>query len=393
MKTKKQVLKFIFSALVVALAGVLAGITFKNFFEPLNLVPTGMSGLSLLISTWMGGALPTSIIYLFFNVILITFAFKIFGWKFIALTGIGLGCYTAGMQFGKIPALTDALVNTEGSYLLCTIVGAVFIGLCLGVALRFGGSTGGSDILGNIINRHFPKIKVGTCTLAFNALVITLNLFTNPIHMSFYSLIEAVLCAMAMDMVLDKSKKIVAFHIVCDKPKEIAQAIFKTYHRGVTELEATGMYTGKKKSTLICLVPYDQSYKLKEFVLTIDETAFVFSTPVTETIGEGLLWKLPDEPEENLQGKKERKKAKTISTPKDTTPLPAENPQVVIDETKPIEEVKVEKEETKTETEKRSVKKSTTTKKTTAKKVEKTEQPTEPSKPKQKKTPTKKKAE
>lgn len=321
MKTKKQVVKFIFSALIICIAGALAGIAFKNFFEHLNLVPTGMSGLALLISTWCGGALPTSIIYLIFNIILLAFAFKIFGWKFIALTGVGLGAYTLGMQFGHIPALTDAF---SGDYLLYAIVGAVFIGLCLGVALRFGGSTGGSDILGSIINRHFPKIKVGTCTLAFNILVISLNIFTNGFQMSLYSLIEAVLCAIAMDMVLDKSKKIVAFHIICDKPKEIAEAIFKHYHRGVTELEAKGMYTGNKKSTLICLVPYDQSYKMKDFILTIDETAFVFSTPVTETIGEGLLWKLPDEQDDKLQGKKSRKRQK--NTPNKMT----ENTELLI---------------------------------------------------------------
>ena len=390
MRTKKQVVKFIFSALIVAIAGACAGIAFKNFFEPLNLVPTGMSGLSLLISTWMGGALPTSIIYLFFNVILITFAFKIFGWKFIALTGVGLGCYTAGMQFGRIPALTEALIESK-DYLLCTIVGAVFIGLCLGVALRFGGSTGGSDILGNIINRHFPKIKVGTCTLAFNALVITLNLFTNPIHMSFYSLIEAVLCAMAMDMVLDKSKKIVAFHIICDKPKEIAEEIFKNYHRGVTEIESKGMYTGNKKSTLICLVPYDQSYKLKEFILTIDESAFVFSTPVTETIGEGLLWKLPDEQDENVQPKRIRKKQP--HSQQKSEPIMEEPKQIIVE----TEQNVVEKDE---KSEQATTKKSTTKRSTaSATKKASTEKTTSPKKKtsaktsQTKTTTTKKKAE
>ena len=383
MKTKKKILKFTFSAVVVALAGALAGIAFKNFFEPLNLVPTGMSGLSLLISTWCNGALPTSIIYLIFNIILLAFAFKIFGWKFIALTGVGLGCYTLGMQFGYIPPLANALIESK-DLLLCTIVGAVFIGLCLGVALRFGGSTGGSDILGNIINRHFPKIKVGTCTLAFNVLVLSLNIVTNGLQMSFYSLIEAVLCAIAMDMVLDKSKKIVAFHIICDKPKAIAEAIFKTYHRGVTEIEAKGMYTGNKKSTLICLVPYDQSYKLKEFVLGIDETAFVFSTPVTETIGEGLLWKLPDETEENLQGKRERKRQK--NTPNKTENIvetPIEN-QPILEETKtPIDITKTETEIAPTKTP--SQKRANTKKTTSSKKVE--------TKSTAKKTQTKKKAD
>ena len=387
MKTKKHVVKFIFSALIVAIAGTFAGITFKNFFEPLNLVPTGMSGLSLLISTWMGGALPTSIIYLVFNVVLIAFAFKNFGWKFIALTGVGLGTYTLGMHFGHIPALTESLVQDQ-NYLLCAIVGSVFIGLALGVALRFGGSTGGSDILGSIINRHFPKIKVGTCTLAFNVLVIALNIFTNGFQMSLYSLIEAVLCAITMDMVLDKSKKIVAFHIICDKPKEIAEAIFKTYHRGVTEIEATGMYTGNKKSTLICLVPYDQSYKLKDFVLTIDQSAFVFSTPVTETIGEGLLWKLPDEPEENLQGKKERKKQQK-NTEKPTEVVVEQENQMAPETTQILNEeatLQVEKAETIIEEKPAKETKSPAKRKaSTAKKVE--------TKSTTKKTQTKKKAE
>jgi len=120
-------------------------------------------------------------------------------------------------------------------------------------------------------------------------------------------------------MVLDSSKKIVAYYIICDKPSEISKGILTYYHRGVTRLDATGMFTGNEKSILLCLVPYDQSYKMREFVLAIDSKAFVFSTPVTQTIGENNLMSAPL-PDINI--KEKIKEIENITTPTaDTTQL------------------------------------------------------------------------
>lgn len=298
--TKKQITRFIFKILIVALAAFTAGVTFKSFFETMDVIPTGFSGLAMAISTWLswaGVTVPTSIIYLAFNVVLFLVAMKFFNWKFFVLSGVGLGSYVLGMQFGFIEIIA---ANASVDPLLYVIVGAILSGLCIGICVRCGGSTGGTDILGTIVNHRFPKIKTGYCMLGSNIIVLIIAITTKAIGEGLsggilnglYALVIAVLSSLATNLILDRSKKIVAFHIICDKAEEIALAIQKHYGRGVTRLEGEGTFTHKNKAVLLCLVPYEQSYKMREFVLKIDAGAFVYSTPVTETIGEQNLLKL-----------------------------------------------------------------------------------------------------
>lgn len=290
-KNKKDVNKFILQIFIVALAGLAGGSTFRTFFTPAEIIPSGISGLAQIIHnlfTQVSVNIPTSIIYLIINVILFLFAFKIFGWKFLLLSGIGVAMYTLGMQFGAIPGLYNA---TEIDTLLYAIVGSSIYGIVVGLAFRFGGSTGGSDIAGAIINRYFPNIKTGYCILCINIVVIVLTAITSGISTCLYALIVAVISAMATNLVLEGSKRVVSFYIICDKDEEIASAILEKFKRGVTSLEAKGMYSKQNKSMLLCLIPKENAHEMKKLVKEIDNNAFVFSSSVTETIGEGDFMK------------------------------------------------------------------------------------------------------
>ena len=289
-KQKKDIKKLIIQIIVVGMAALLGGASFKNFFESAGIIPTGLSGLAVIIRKGLmeiGLALPTSVIYLVINLILIGFAFKIMGWRFLLLTAVGMGCYTLGMQFLAIPQL----YNNPTDILLYAVVGSMIGGLTVGVAMKFGGSTGGSDIMGIIINRYFPRIKTGYCLLMINAVVLTLSIIVGGLQTGLYALIVAVVNAITTNLVLDGSKRVVAFYIICDKDEEIAEAILQKYHRGVTRLEAVGMFSKKGKSILLCLVPNDNSREMKKLVSSIDEDAFVFSAPVAETVGDGNFMK------------------------------------------------------------------------------------------------------
>ena len=290
-RQKKEIKKLIVQILVVAIVAAVGGGAYKNFFEALNIIPTGLSGLSNIIRIGLssvGFDLPTAVIYLILNLFLLAFAFKIMGWRFLLLTTVGMGAYTLGMQFLGIPVLINAVM---GDKLLACVVGASLSGLAVGVAMKFGGSTGGSDVVGVIINRYFPKIKTGYCLLMINALVLALSIVVGGLQTGLYALVVSVINALATNLVLDGSKRVVAFYIICDKDEEIAEAILAKYHRGVTRLEAVGMFSKKNKSVLLCLVPNDNSRDMKKLVASIDETAFVFSAPVTETVGDGTFMK------------------------------------------------------------------------------------------------------
>lgn len=290
-KQKQKLNKFILQIVMVSLAAILGGISFKNFFEPAGIIPAGFSGLSLIISKGfasIGVKIPTAVIYLIINITLFLFALKIFGWKFLLLSALGISFYTLGMQFIYIPALANS-VKTDT--LLAGILGAIFSGISIGIAMKFGGTTGGSDIAGVIINRYFPKIKTGYCMLLINAIVLTLSVLTSSILTGLYALIVAVVSSLTTNLVLDGSKRVIAHYIICDKDEEIAHALLERYHRGVTKLDGIGMFSKKEKSVLVCLLPNQQSDEMKKIVSAIDHNSFIFSSSVTETLGTGEFLK------------------------------------------------------------------------------------------------------
>ncbi len=290
-KQKQKLSKFIIQIAVVSIAALVGGANFKNFFESAGIIPTGLSGLALIIRNALslaGVTIPTSVIYLIFNLIIFLFAFKIFGWKFLILSAFGVGFYTLGMQFGAIKIIAGA---AEIDLLLYAVVGAILGGLSVGVAMKFGGTTGGSDIAAVMINRYFPKIKTGYCILMINILVLLLSIITGGLQTGLYALVVAVINSLATNLVLDGSKRVIAHYIICDKDEEIAHALLERYHRGVTKINGMGMFSKKDKSVLICLLPNEQSTEMKRIVSSIDKNCFVFSSVVTETIGNGDFMK------------------------------------------------------------------------------------------------------
>ena len=172
-----------------------------------------------------------------------------------------------------------------------SIVGGALNGFGIGIACRYGGSTGGSDVLAVIINKYFPRVKRGICILFINMVVIALTVATSGLSTALYAIIVAVIGSWGTDFILDKVKKVRAFYIICDKDEEIANALLRQYHRGVTRIDGQGMFSKKDKAVLLTLIPDVQTEELRAIVKDIEPNAFVFSNVVSETYGDGTFLK------------------------------------------------------------------------------------------------------
>lgn len=291
---RNQKFRFVVELLGVALGAMICGLTFPTFFSPASIIPSGLTGLAVIIADAMGIPQMTTIVYLIINVILFLIALKLFGWKFIVFTFVGIGFYTLAMEYFAIPGIANVdpeEIMTSYRLLYCLIGGGI-AGVGQGIAFRMGGSTGGSDIAAKIINKFFPKIKTGVAVLIINFIVVTTTiLYTSSWIAGLYAIIVSVISTITCDMVLDGSKTVRAFYIICDKDDEIAHGILERFHRGVTVIPAQGKFSNKEKRMLLCLVANHQAREMKEIVRSIDRNAFVFSTPVTETLGDGYFMK------------------------------------------------------------------------------------------------------
>ncbi len=281
-------LKFAFQIITIIAGCFVMGAAYNCFYTPNSITPSGFMGLSTIISTllsWANINISASIIYLIINVFLFVISLKLFGWRFGVLTLVGIGAFTLASEFATIPPLI--IISDEP--LLQAIIGGALAGTGCGIVFRAGGSTGGSDIVAVILNKYFPKIKTGYCGFIVGAVIVVLSMIINGVALGFYAMIGIFINAKATDMVLDGSKSVRAFYIICDKDKEVSEKILNTFHRGVTRLNVEGAFSNKEKRMLLCLVTNEQAPAMKSIIKEADPNSFVFSTSVKETLGESFF--------------------------------------------------------------------------------------------------------
>lgn len=255
------------------------------FYAPSGIILGGFGGISTIISYWLSLAginISISIIYLILNTILFIFALKILGPKFGAYAIVGILSYSLFLEVCKFPSIGGT------DWLLCSIYGGVISGIGTGIIIRRGGSTGGGDMLGCIVNHKKPKISIGWVTICVNIVVISVALFVYGLNLSLYAIIAIFISGKSADLIIDGPKSVKAFYIISNKSDELANALIKDLHRGVTSFDAYGKYSGKKLEVILCLVSGFQVRTLKDMVYNVDPNAFLFSVSVKEAMGKGF---------------------------------------------------------------------------------------------------------
>lgn len=250
------------------------------FLEPNGIAPGGVTGFAIVLKQITG--IPIYITNLVINgplfVMAVIILGKNFGWKTLYATG-------ALSFFLKI--LPSQIVTPD--YLLASIFGGLVSGIGLGIVFRFGGTTGGTDLMGALLNKYFPSISIATFMMAIDSLVVIFaGVVAKNIDTSFYSIISLFITARVIDLILEGMGYSKAFLIITEKTEEISQRIMEDLDRGVTLLEGTGMYTKERKDMLLCVVSRSQFMKAKNIVNSIDKDAFIMVTEVSEVLGEGF---------------------------------------------------------------------------------------------------------
>ena len=182
---------------------------------------------------------------------------------------------------GQLPPLTDDI-------LLGTVYGALVLGVGLGLILRGGATTGGSDMVARMVHNKFPIVSVGMFLFMVDCAVILCAAFTMSAKAALYALICIFVNAKAVDLVLAGFGSAKACFIITKHGESMAQRIMKELDRGATMLSATGAYSGEGRTVLISVVSQREVIPLKKIVRMEDAKAFVFITDTHETLGEGF---------------------------------------------------------------------------------------------------------
>lgn len=329
---KNKYCKEAFKILEIIVGILFMGLAFNSFFYSNNIAPSGFGGLAAVLSdlfhyklNWF--YISPTIIFLCMNAILIFFALKTNGKKYFFYSLAGIGLYALCIEFLKFD------LNLNDMFLAC-IFGSVFMGVGTGLVVRGGGSTGGGEMLGNIVHKLNSNITIGTVIIVVDTLVLALSFATYGLSNSLYTLLAIYLCGKITDFVIDGARNTRAYYIISDKYEEISSAVVTKLYRGATLINGEGVYSKNEKNILLCLINKYEARNLKDIVFEIDENAFLFSTSVTEAYGNGF---------EKRATKHKKRKIKNV---------PAEikkNNDIVIEENKIfVEEDKIDKKEDKT---------------------------------------------
>lgn len=268
------------SYIIIGLGVFIMAIGINYFLAPNTIAPGGVSGFAVVIEELIN--IPIYITNLVINIPLFIFGAKSLG-KSTALKTL-----YATLLFSVFLKILPPLVLTH-DMLLSSIFGGVLSGTGLGLVFKFGGTTGGTDLAGAMINDKFPNLSIANAMMSIDLLVVVFaGVVKKNIEVSLYSVIALFATVKVIDIILEGVGYLKAFYIITNKPDEIAERLMLDLDRGVTSLQGKGMYTKETKEVLLCVVNRSQFTRVKEMVKNIDPNAFVMVTEMYEVLGEGF---------------------------------------------------------------------------------------------------------
>ncbi len=275
-RTAADYVMLIVGALIQALA-------MRLFLVPSQLLSGGVSAIAQIIHSFNDW--PIGMMVFMGNLPLFFLGWRYLGGaRFAIRTGVAITAFSV---------LTDTLVcvvPAEGlthDLVLSSIFGGLMFGAGLGLVYRAKGTSGGSDILGQILY-HRKGIPMTQAYFATDTIVLLAGGVFWSWELALYGMIVMYISGLAAEMILEGPGILRTVTIISYEPQRVANEIMTVLERGVTILEGTGAYTGKRRPVLYCVVTRSEVNKIKALVHNIDADAFIVVGEAHEALGEGF---------------------------------------------------------------------------------------------------------
>lgn len=287
-----KVKKIAFDYVALTVAAVIFAFAWEVFMIPNGMSAGGLMGLCTVIQFATQGALQASWLYMGINAALIIIAVLAMGLAFgfrtiycIALSSLAMELVGGIEAIHAVPGGFFYIRETA----LIPIVAGAFEAVGLGLILRFGGSTGGTDILAVMINKYWP-VSLSKVFLVTDMMVIFLILFLPDKTFSdmIYGFEEIITFTLMVDTVVGGQKSSYQIMVFSDKFNQIADYIINEMERGVTVLRAQGWYTKNDKNVLLIIINRKEFPNLSKVIKDIDPRAFMSVSQANNVYGEGF---------------------------------------------------------------------------------------------------------
>lgn len=252
-----------------------------------ELMEGGVTGIALLINYAVH--IPPSVTTLVLNIPLFLMGWRALGRESMLYTLWG----TLSLSF--FLWIMETLIRlkwiipftTNHDYLLAALYAGVTLGTGLGIVFRFGATTGGSDIIAQLLNRS-RGWSVGQIILILDAVIILISLFYLSQEKVLYTLVSIFVSTRMIDYITQGAYAAKAFTIITESPSLIAEAITQEMQRGVTLFPARGAFSQETKEVVYCVVSRSEVRRLKMMIQAIDPQSFIIINNVNDVLGEGF---------------------------------------------------------------------------------------------------------
>ncbi|WP_370519530.1 YitT family protein [Listeria sp. PSOL-1] len=275
MSKKSKVVEYLY----IIIGAAIIALAFNVLLLPNHIASGGVSGISTIVN-YLAGFNPAFIQWAL-NIPLFIAGVFFLGYQF------GIKTFVGTLIIPLFVYLTQDFTPWTKEPLVGALFGGVLIGAGLGIVFRSNASTGGTDVIAQIMHK-FTHLSLGICVALIDGLVVLTAMVAFDIESGLYALIALFATSKTIDVVQVGLKQSKAVFIISNKQDEIREAILFKIGRGITRLEARGGYTDDDKQILFCVVVQQEFPKLKKVVKEIDDSAFVVVMSASEVMGEGF---------------------------------------------------------------------------------------------------------
>ena len=276
MNIKNPKIRMLIDFIMLAAGAAVAAFAIEEFLVPCTILDGGVIGIGIMVNNLTH--IPLSILTIVLNVPFLIIGSRKLGITFIAKSGFAM------VMFSIFLEVFAPWVNATDQYLLAVCFGGVILGAGVGLVIRFGGCLDGTETVAILLNRKFGKFPVGQTVLLFNIVIYVIAGFLFGFDRAMYSLLTYFITSKVIDMVETGLEQAKAAMIITDEGKDIADKIYQQLGRTVTILEGEGLISGKKV-VLYCVLNRLEIYELKRIINSVDASAFIAVSDVSEIIG------------------------------------------------------------------------------------------------------------
>lgn len=269
---------------IIRAAQFLTGVTIVALAFNLLVLPSkivyGMNGVGVMLNSIYG--IDPSLVILIGSSILLILSYFTLG-KMKTINSI-LGTLSVPILIKLTENINHYVVINQDDALLIVLMGAALTGFGLGLVFKSGFSTGGTDILNQIVSKYF-KMSLGNAMFFTDGLIIVCGIFVFGWTNFMYSILSLYIISIMTDKVVLGISNSKAFYIITEHETDVKRFITQYLNHGVTVFDVRGGYTGNNKKMIMCIIPTKEYYLFKEGISNIDPKAFFVVTDSYEVSG------------------------------------------------------------------------------------------------------------